>query len=77
MFALVMEMKKNIDIFLLWYNKEESKLYLFDDVVVYYRELGKYESLPKIGDVQLLYKNWGMDDVPLSKQIEESIKNLK
>lgn len=67
----------NMTISFIWYNKEESKLYLFDDVVVYYRELGKYESLPKIGDVQLLYKNWGMDDVPLSKQIEESIKNLK
>jgi len=67
----------NMTISFIWYNKEKSKIQLFDDIVIYYKDLNKYESLPKVGDIQLLYKNWGLDDTPLSKQVEESIKNLK
>ena len=58
-------------------NHIEKKVKLIEDIQVYNEYTKKSESLPKIGDIQLLYKNWGMDDVPLSKQVEESIKNLK
>lgn len=67
----------NMTISFIWYSKKDSKVYLFDDVVVYHKELEKYESLPKVGDIQLLYKNWGLEDVPLSKQVEEQLKSLK
>jgi hypothetical protein len=67
----------NMTISFIWYSKKDSKVYLFDDIAVYYKESKKYESLPKVGDVQLLYKNWGLDDVPLSKKVEEQLKNLK
>ena len=61
----------------IWYSKKDSKVYLFDDVVVYHKALEKYESLPKVGDIQLLYKNWGLEDVSLSKQVKEQLKSLK
>ena len=67
----------NMTLSFVWYSKNDSKFYLFDDIIVYHKELNKCDLLPKVGDIQLLYKNWGMDDVPLSKTVEKEIRNLK
>ena len=67
----------NMTISFIWINHIEKKAKLIEDVQVYNKNLKTIKSLPKVGDIQLLYKNWGMDDVPLSKQVEEQLKSLK
>lgn len=69
----------NMTISFIWFDASKSKFYLFDNVLLDKVIDGQHVYTPftKVGDVQLIYENWGQVDVPLSSTVKKGIKNLK
>lgn len=68
----------NMSISFIWYDAINRKFCIFEDVVldkINSNGTHEYLSFSKVGDVQLIFQNWGLD-LPLSKIVSDELKKL-
>lgn len=68
----------NISISFIWFNSQEHKFYRFNDIAIA-KDIGDnyaIESLEKVGEIQLLSKNWS-NDFALSQIVKDNLIGLK
>ena len=68
----------NISISFVWFSSKDNKFYRINDIAIA-KDMGdnySIESLEKVGEVQLLSKNWS-NDFELSKTVKDNLIDLK
>ena len=68
----------NMSISFIWFDANKKKFFRFEDVAIAKMVNGHYEvqSLERVGDIQLLSKHWGDDDITLSNSEKGRINGI-